>query len=56
MNVSKIVAQIFHTQVKRPVINITMNGNKIELVKEFKYQGFTWNLEIHCQKVYRKYS
>jgi len=42
LNVSKTVAQIFHTQVNIPVINITMNKEKIELVKEFKYLGFTW--------------
>ena len=28
LNVSKTVAQLFHTQVKRPVINITMNNRK----------------------------
>ena len=41
INVSKTVAQLFHTQVKRPVVNVTMNGEKIELIKEFKYVGFT---------------
>ena len=42
INVSKTVAQLFHTQVKKPVVNVTMNGEKIELVKEFKYLEFTW--------------
>ncbi|CAF1525161.1 unnamed protein product [Rotaria magnacalcarata] len=42
LNVSKTVVQLFHTQVKRPVVSVTINGNKIELVKEFKYLGFTW--------------
>ncbi len=36
------MAQLFHTQVKRPLVNVTMNGGKIELVTEFKYLGFTW--------------
>jgi hypothetical protein len=42
INVAKTVAQLFHTQVEKPVVNVTMNGEKIELVKEFKYLGFTW--------------
>jgi hypothetical protein len=42
INVSKTVAQIFHTQVERPALSITMNAEKIEIVKEFKYLGFTW--------------
>ncbi|CAF2046641.1 unnamed protein product [Rotaria magnacalcarata] len=42
LNVSKTVIQLFHTQVKRPIVNVTIDGNKIELVKEFKYLGFTW--------------
>lgn len=42
LNVSKTVVQLFHTQVKRPVVNVTLDGNQIELVKEFKYLGFTW--------------
>ena len=42
INVSKTVAQLFHTQVERPVVNVLMNGVKIDLVKEFKYLGFTW--------------
>ena len=41
INVSKTVPQLFHTQVKRSVVNVTMNGEKTELVKEFKYLGFT---------------
>ena len=28
INVSKTGTQLFHTQVKRPVINVTMNGEK----------------------------
>ena len=27
ISVSKTVAQLFHTQVKRPVVNVTMNRN-----------------------------
>ena len=42
INVAKTVAQLFHTQVNRPILNVMMTGEKIELVKEFKYLGFTW--------------
>ena len=42
INISKTVVQLFHTQIRRPTLNISMNGEKIELVKEFKYLGFTW--------------
>ncbi|CAF3510010.1 unnamed protein product [Rotaria socialis] len=42
VNVSKTVAQTFHTQVQNPVINVFMDGKKLEVVKEFKYLGFAW--------------
>ncbi|CAF1078909.1 unnamed protein product [Rotaria magnacalcarata] len=42
INVSKTVTQIFFSQVTIPQINITMDGQKIESVKSFKYLGFTW--------------
>ena len=42
INVAKTVAQLFHTQVKRPKINVMMNDHELEIVKEFKYLGFTW--------------
>ncbi|CAF4917061.1 unnamed protein product [Rotaria socialis] len=41
VNVSKTVAQIFHSQVQNP-INVFMDGKKLEVVKEFKYLGFAW--------------
>jgi hypothetical protein len=42
MNVGKCVAQVFYSQVKRPVVNVYMSGQKLEIVKSFKYLGFTW--------------
>ena len=54
INVSKTVAQLFHTQVKRPVVNVTMNGEKIELVKEFKYLGFTWTDRLSLKPTVEK--
>ena len=54
INVSKIVAQLFHTQVKRPVINISMNGEKIELIKEFKYLGFIWTDRLSLKPTVEK--
>ncbi|CAF4157481.1 unnamed protein product, partial [Rotaria magnacalcarata] len=42
VNVSKTVAQIFHSQVQNPIINVFMDGKKLEVVKEFKYLGFAW--------------
>ena len=54
INVSKTVAQLFHTQVKRPVINVSMNGEKIELVKEFKYLGFTWTDRLSLKSTVEK--
>ena len=54
INVSKTVAQLFHTQVKRPVVNVTMNGEKIELVKEFKYLGFTWTDRLALKSTVEK--
>ena len=41
INVAKTVAQLFHTQVDCPEVKITMNGERIEFVQEFKYLGFT---------------
>jgi len=46
INVSKTVAQLFYPQVKMPVVSITMDGHRINMVKEFKYLGFTWTNEL----------
>jgi hypothetical protein len=54
INISKTVAQLFHTQVKRPVVNVTMNGGKIELVTEFKYLGFTWTDRLSLKPTVEK--
>ena len=42
INISKTVAQVFHSQIKNPVVNVYMKSQKLQLVKEFKYLGFTW--------------
>jgi hypothetical protein len=47
INISKTVVQLFHTQMQRPILNIIMNGEKIELVKEFKHLGFTWTDKLN---------
>ena len=41
INIFKTVVQLFHTQISRPILNEMMNGEKIEVVKEFRYLGFT---------------
>ena len=46
INVSKTVAQIFFSQATIPRINITMDGQKIKVVKSFKYLGFTWTSKL----------
>jgi len=42
INVVKTVFQTFHSQVKRPSIEIEMNKSQLEGVRAFKYLGFTW--------------
>ncbi|CAF2033938.1 unnamed protein product [Rotaria magnacalcarata] len=42
VNLSKTVVQVFHSQVQNPVVDIYMEGKKLEVVKEFKYLGLTW--------------
>ena len=54
INVSKTVAQLFHTQVERLIVNVSMNGEKIELVKEFKYLGFTWTDRLSLKPTVEK--
>jgi len=46
INITKTVAQIFYTQIKKPKINLEMNGQRIEFVNEFKYLGFTWTSKL----------
>ena len=46
INISKTVTQLFYTQVKKPVVEVKMNGQKLELVEEFKYLGFTWTSKL----------
>ena len=46
INISKTVAQLFYTQIKKPIVNIEMKGEKIIVVNEFKYLGFTWTNKL----------
>ena len=47
INVEKTVGQIFRSQIKRPVVNITMQGHKIDIVNSFKYLGSSWTSKYH---------
>ncbi len=42
INVSKTVLQLFHTQVKPPIVEIFMGDKLLENVRSFKYLGFHW--------------
>jgi hypothetical protein len=42
INLSKTVVQVFHSQVKIPIVNVYMESQRLEIVKEFKYLGFIW--------------
>ena len=46
MNVGKTVGQIFRSQIKRPVVNISMQGHRIDIVNSFKYLGFSWTSKL----------
>ena len=59
IHISKTVTQLFYTQIKKPRVKTEMNGQRIELVNEFKYLGFTWTsrlLKANNKQMYRKYS
>ena len=42
INISKTVMKIFHSQVQNPLVDVYMQGQRLELVKEFKHLVFTW--------------
>jgi hypothetical protein len=46
INVGKTVSQIYYSQVKKPVVNTYMLGQKLETVSAFKYLGFTWTSKL----------
>lgn len=46
INLSKTVVQIFHSQVKIPIVEIFMENQKLQVVKEFKYLGFSWTSKL----------
>jgi hypothetical protein len=54
MNISKTIAQLFHTQVKRSRVNVMTNSEKIELVTQFKYLGFTWTDRLSLKSTVEK--
>ena len=37
---------IFHSQVQNPIVDVYMRGQRLEVVKKFKYLGFTWTSEM----------
>jgi hypothetical protein len=46
INVEKTVAQVFYSQVKKPEVDIFMQGQRLETVSSFKYLGFTWTSKL----------
>jgi hypothetical protein len=46
INVAKTVAQVFYSQVTKPVVKISMLGENIKVVDTFKYLGFTWSSKL----------
>jgi len=46
VNVQKTVGQVFYSQIEQPRISIHMQGQQLEIVKEFKYLGFTWTSKM----------
>ena len=54
INISKTVVQLFHSQVNKPSINVTMNNKQIEVVDEFKYLGFTWTDKLSLRPTIEK--
>jgi hypothetical protein len=43
VNLSKTVVQVIHSQVKHFIVDVYMEGRRLNLVKEFKYLVFTWS-------------
>lgn len=64
INLSKTVVQIFHSQVQNPVVNVYMEGQRLEIVKEFKYLGFIWTnkmslkptIDKTCENIQKTFS
>ena len=55
INLSKTVVQVFHSQVEYPVVNrMYMEGQRLELVNEFKYLGFTWTSKMSLKPTINK--
>jgi hypothetical protein len=46
INLGKSVAQVFYSQVKKPMVSVSMLGQKLEIVDAFKYLGFTWTNKL----------
>lgn len=46
INITKTVAQLFYTQIRKAIVNLKMNGQQIKIVNEFKYLGFTWTSKL----------
>ena len=46
VNLSKTIVQVFHSQVKTPVVDMYMESQRLGIVKEFKYLGFIWTSKM----------
>jgi len=46
INVGKIVASIFYSQIKKPIDDIYMLGQSFKIVNFFKYLGFSWTSKL----------
>lgn len=51
INVSKTAVQVFHSQSPNLVVHVYMEDQKLELVKSFKYFGFTWTSKISLKSI-----
>ena len=54
ININKTVYQVFHTQVKKPQVEIRMNDSLLEPVRSFKYLGFTWTDKLSLNPTVEK--
>ena len=55
INIGRTVTQIFYSQIKKPVVDIYMLGQKIETVNSFKYLGFTWTSKMSLKPTVNRY-
>ena len=54
INIGKTVAQVFYSQIEKPMVDIRMRGHKIAQVDTFKYLGFTWSSKLSLKSTVDK--